>query len=197
MAQELGYKVHMGVTLTSGNFYPGPAVASTLQINADAGALSVEMENASLFCIGSVRGIRTAAIATIDGSPFKWDEGDYDPHGQTVADGKKRMILTGLKVAKMVVMDTPIEEIASKSTPTNEIFKEEECAKYVDFYKNNNIFDYVMPIESLKSQEKAKIFQRAFAGIISDLMVFLDKGTDLEEQQIMEIIILFYKVKKG
>ena len=101
----------MGVTLTSGNFYPGPAMASTLQVNADAGALSVEMENATLFCVGSVRGIRTAAIATIDGSPFKWDEGDYDPHGTVVAEGKKRMILTGLKVAKMVLEDSSVEEL--------------------------------------------------------------------------------------
>lgn len=58
------------------------------------------MENASLFCVGSVRGIRTAAIGTIDGSPFKWDEGDYDPHGAVVGDGKMRMIKTGLRVAK-------------------------------------------------------------------------------------------------
>ena len=91
-AKSLNYEVHMGVTLTSGNFYPGPAVAGTLQVNADAGALSVEMENATLFCIGSVRGIRTGAIATIDGSPFNWDEGNYDPHGTIVAEGKIRMI---------------------------------------------------------------------------------------------------------
>lgn len=99
-AKALGYKVHMGITLTSGNFYPGPAMASTLQVNADAGAISVEMENATLFCVGSVRGIRTGAIGTIDGSPFNWDKGDYDPHGSTVAEGKKKMILAGLKVAK-------------------------------------------------------------------------------------------------
>jgi uridine phosphorylase len=91
-AKSLNYEVHMGITLTSGNFYPGPAVAGTLQVNADAGALSVEMENATLFCIGSVRGIRTGAIATIDGSPFNWDDGDYDPHGTIVAEGKIRMI---------------------------------------------------------------------------------------------------------
>lgn len=29
-AKESGFTVHMGVTLTSGNFYPGPAMASTL-----------------------------------------------------------------------------------------------------------------------------------------------------------------------
>jgi len=56
--------------LTSGNFYPGPAVAGTLQVNADAGALSVEMENATLFCVATIRGIRAAAICSIDGSPF-------------------------------------------------------------------------------------------------------------------------------
>lgn len=104
-AKDSGFTVHMGVTLTSGNFYPGPAMASTLQVNADAGALSVEMENATLFCIGSVRGIRTGAIATIDGSPFHWDEGDYDPEGTVVALGKKNMILTGLRVAKKIVME--------------------------------------------------------------------------------------------
>jgi uridine phosphorylase len=98
-AKAAGYNVHMGPTLTSGNFYPGPAMASTLQTNADAGALSVEMENATLFCIGTVRGIRTAAIGTVDGSPFHWDSGDYDPHGNTVAEGKVRMIKTGLSVA--------------------------------------------------------------------------------------------------
>lgn len=86
----------MGVNLTSGVFYPGPAMASTLQVNADAGCLSVEMENATLFCTATVRGIRAAAIGTIDGSPFLWDEGDYDPHGEIVKKGKERMILTGL-----------------------------------------------------------------------------------------------------
>lgn len=105
-AKSLGYRVHMGISLTSGVFYPGPAVASTLQVNADAGCLSVEMENATLFAVGAVRGIRTGAIGTIDGSPFLWEEGDYDPHGETVKKGKERMILTGLKVAKKVALET-------------------------------------------------------------------------------------------
>jgi hypothetical protein len=56
-------------------------------------------------CVGSVRGIRTGAIATIDGSPFHWDEGDYDPEGKVVAEGKKNMILTGLRVAKKIVLE--------------------------------------------------------------------------------------------
>jgi hypothetical protein len=64
------------------------------------------MENATLFITGSVRGIRTGAIACIDGSPVLWEEGDYDPHGETVKKGKERMILTGLKVAKKIAMET-------------------------------------------------------------------------------------------
>lgn len=34
------------------------------------------MENSTLFCIGTLRGIRTAAIATIDESPLSLDDGD-------------------------------------------------------------------------------------------------------------------------
>ena len=39
----------------------------------------------------------------------------------------------------------------------NEIFNEEDSAKYVEVYKNNNIFDYVLAIDILKPTEKAKI----------------------------------------
>lgn len=121
-AKEKGFRVHAGVNLTSGNFYPGPAVVSTLQVNADAGALSVEMENATLFCVGTVRGIRTAAIGTIDGSPFKWGDGDYDPHGTVVAEGKSNMIDVGLKVASQVMKETQKDLISEGTTSNNQIF---------------------------------------------------------------------------
>ena len=62
--------VHLGVALTSGLFYAGNVIPSTLRANADAGELMVEMEIAALFVIGSMRGIRTAAIATADGNLF-------------------------------------------------------------------------------------------------------------------------------
>ena len=62
------------------------------------------MENSALFCIGTLRGIRTAAIATVDGSPFNCDDGDYNPHGFIVSEGKKKMILTGLKVVKNFII---------------------------------------------------------------------------------------------
>lgn len=96
-AKEMGFKVHQGVCLTSALFYDGKAFPSTMKIHADCGAVMVEMEIAALFTIGTTRGIRTAAIATSDGNDFI--EGDYDPHGTLVAEGKINMMKVGLKVA--------------------------------------------------------------------------------------------------
>lgn len=62
------------------------------------------MENSTLFCIGTARGIRTGAIGTVDGYVF--GENDYDPHGDTVKIAKERMILTGLKVAKRIIAES-------------------------------------------------------------------------------------------
>ena len=90
--------------LTQGMFYPGPAKKDALKLNAEAGAIGVEMENATLFCIGQVRGIRTAAIATVDGSPFTWEEeGGYKPGEDEVSRAKQGMIEVGLTVAKKMI----------------------------------------------------------------------------------------------
>jgi len=91
-------KVHQGVCLTSALFYEGKAIPSTMKVHANAGAVIVEMEIAALFTIGTTRGIRTAALATSDGNDFI--EGDYDPHGTLVAEGKINMMKVGLKVAR-------------------------------------------------------------------------------------------------
>lgn len=140
----MGFKAHIGVTLTNGSFYTGPAVASSLQVNADAGALSVEMENATLFCIGTVRGIRTGAIATIDGSPFNWDKGDYDPDGKLVSDGKRKMMMIGLKVAKKIAVETHDEiKTIDQDKLMKKPFSAKESMLLFEFYKNNNLFDYI------------------------------------------------------
>lgn len=97
-AKAIDSKVHLGVVLTSGMFYEGSSVPSSLRVNADAGAIAVEMEIASLFLVGSMRGIRCAAIATADGNVF--NHGDYDPSGKVVQEGKNQMIKVGLAVAK-------------------------------------------------------------------------------------------------
>lgn len=61
------------------------------------------MEIATLFVIGTMKGVRTAAIAVADGNIFA--ENEYDPHGTVVANGKVNMIKTGLKVAKKAAIE--------------------------------------------------------------------------------------------
>lgn len=158
----------MGVNLTSGNFYPGPAMAGTLQVNADAGALSVEMENATLFCIGSVRGIRTAAMGTIDGSPFNWEAGDYDPHGKTVADGKKNMIRCGLIVASRLAAEDKVIEKDEQSRLEKEakqIFDDEKSAKYLKIFQEKNLYDYIMAHELIDEPHQRQICKLASRGV--------------------------------
>jgi len=90
-------KTHIGISLTHALFYPGPSmVGSTLQQFADCGCLSVEMEVATLYTIASLRGVRAAACAVVDGSPFEWEGGNYDPHGDKVNVAKRRMFAGGL-----------------------------------------------------------------------------------------------------
>lgn len=103
--KKQGFRAHMGINLTSGLFYPGPSVPGTLMENAKAGVISVEMENATLFTIGALRGIRTAAIGAVDGCPFQWGDGNYDPHGTLVADAKSNMIKVGLEVASSIARE--------------------------------------------------------------------------------------------
>ena len=62
---------------------------------------------ATLFCIGTLRNIRTAAISSVDGSPFKWEIDGYDPRGEVVTNAKTHMITAALKTCKKAA-----EEIA-------------------------------------------------------------------------------------
>jgi uridine phosphorylase len=87
--------------LTSDCFYPG-ILPGSLELYKSAGVPGVEMECSALFVIASLRGIKAGAIATVDGNPLKWDEGNYDPHGEKVTRGKTRMLEIALEaVAEM------------------------------------------------------------------------------------------------
>ena len=85
-----------GIILASDCFYPG-VLKTSLELYSKAGVPGVEMECSALFVIASLRGIRAGAIATVDGNPLKWEEGDYDPYGNKVAEGKSRMLKIGLE----------------------------------------------------------------------------------------------------
>jgi uridine phosphorylase len=101
-AQALKYedgKVFCGITYTSGCFYPGPSKGDNLPLAAASGALIVEMETSCLLTIASIRGIRAGGIAAVDGSPFEWGEGNYDPSGVKVTKAKEFMFQVGLDTA--------------------------------------------------------------------------------------------------
>ena len=177
-----------------------------MKVNADAGALSVEMENSTLFCIGTARGIRTGAIGTVDG--FVFGENVYDPHGDTVKKAKERMILTGLKVAKRIISESGVAAEAdtaeSKDTSDKEdvngerLFSPEQTQHCSKLFLEGNLFDYIEKLEKLNNVQKAVIFALARKGSVSNLqftMVSL-MGEALTEVQMEDIITLFYKVQK-
>jgi uridine phosphorylase len=66
-----------GIIVTGDIYYPGP-LPTELELYRDAGAVAVEMECATLFVIGSLRKVKTAAIVVLDGNPLKWNHGHFD-----------------------------------------------------------------------------------------------------------------------
>lgn len=71
-------RVKSGVIVTSDLFYPGK-MESTLSLHQKCGAIAVEMECSTLFTLGFVHNIKTAAIVVLDGNPLQHKEGVYDP----------------------------------------------------------------------------------------------------------------------
>ena len=113
IAKEMEYtygKVFTGITYTSGVFYPGPTKGDNLALCAESGALTVEMETSCLFTIASIRGIRAGAVAAVDGSPFEWGEGNYDPTGTKCIKAKEHMFKVGMETAARLVKEKVWEE---------------------------------------------------------------------------------------
>jgi hypothetical protein len=79
-----------------------------------------------------------------------------------------------------------------------EIFPEEITDIHMKTFKDSNLFDLIQSLEPLKMKPaiQVKIFQLATAGVYSDLQFFLANGTDLCEEDLQKVIVLFYKVKK-
>jgi len=98
-ADEHGTGAKIGMTLTSDVFYQSPVVESDLATWQKAGVEVVEMEAATLFVVGRVRGVKTGALCAIDGCPLAWSADNYDPEGKIVAQGKQNMLEIALKAA--------------------------------------------------------------------------------------------------
>lgn len=84
--------VKYGMSLTSDLFYKSNVLPSNLETFAKANVEIVEMEVSALFVVAKVRGVKAGAICVVDGSPFAWDSGDYDPSGTKTTGGKKEML---------------------------------------------------------------------------------------------------------
>lgn len=68
-----------GITLTLDAFYQGVEEFPHAKFRK-AGVLGVEMENATLFVIATLRGVRAGAIAALDGYAFQDFAATYNPH---------------------------------------------------------------------------------------------------------------------
>lgn len=66
-AAEIGHPVQVGVGAAGDSFY-GPLNREKIGLVAKAGGLFIEMESDTLFVIGAVRGWRTGALFTADGT---------------------------------------------------------------------------------------------------------------------------------
>jgi len=75
--------VGCGITLTMDMFYEG-AVPFPHHLYKQAGVLAVEMENAALFVIASLRGVQAGAILALDGYADADLAKVYNPHTETV-----------------------------------------------------------------------------------------------------------------
>ena len=78
-----------------------------------------------------------------------------------------------------------------------QIFEPMEQAKYLDIFRNSNLYDLISTKEGLSDELKVAIYQLVQKGSISNFLYFLDKATNMAEDEIKEAIILFHKVQKG
>lgn len=91
-ANRAGQDVQTGLTLTRDNFYRGVNVAPHLdyQLMSEANVLTVEMECSTLFVVGTLRRVKTAAILVVDGNVLaagKETMESYKPKAQAVQNG--------------------------------------------------------------------------------------------------------------
>ncbi len=101
------HPVHCGLVLTRDAFYGGveaPRAPDYLVMSA-ANVLAVEMECAALFTVGSLRGVQTAAILTVDGNVLDGAESidSYQPHRDLVKQAVEAAIVIALRSFQVTV----------------------------------------------------------------------------------------------
>lgn len=105
VAQARGdVRFSLGVVRSDAAFYHG-LLPNPHQYWADAGAVGVEMELATLLIIASLKKIRAGGIFVADGNPVEAiseNMGDYDPHRNEVEQAKGKMIEIALEALLML-----------------------------------------------------------------------------------------------
>lgn len=99
-------RVHRGVVVTLDAFYRG-VLDLGLDAYAKAGALAVEMECATIFCVAALRGAKAGAILAIDGDARQATVGEYNPHREVV----HRAIEREIEVALEAIVQLSSEEV--------------------------------------------------------------------------------------
>jgi uridine phosphorylase len=92
-------KFALGVVRSDAAFYHG-LTPNPHRYWAEAGAVGIEMELATLLIIASMRKIRAGGIFVADGNPNEDESGnmsDYDPHRGNVEQAKGKMIEIALE----------------------------------------------------------------------------------------------------
>lgn len=89
-------KFILGVLRSDAAFYHG-LTPNPHQFWADAGAVGIEMELATLLVIASLRRVRAGGIFVIDGNPNEPESSEYDPHSVVVAKAKGKAIEIALE----------------------------------------------------------------------------------------------------
>ncbi|CBZ54887.1 hypothetical protein NCLIV_053130 [Neospora caninum Liverpool] len=105
-AKEANIEVASGVGLTQDHFYAGPIHAANWEMWSKC-CDTIDMETGGIFGLCQARGIQSGAILAVDGSPLKWDDGDYDATGATTLAGKQKMIKIVLKACANLRREYP------------------------------------------------------------------------------------------
>lgn len=101
-AERNGRSIQIGLTLTRDNFYRGVDVAPQLnyRLMSQANVLSVEMECSTLFMVGALRKVQTAAILVVDGNVLAAGQEtmeSYKPKEESVKEGVEAALRIALE----------------------------------------------------------------------------------------------------
>ncbi|CRG97880.1 purine nucleoside phosphorylase, putative [Plasmodium gallinaceum] len=78
-ANELNEHIFTGMCLTSDLYYKHSLIPNQLELYSKAHVAINDMELATVMVIGSLKKVKVGGIFIVDGSPLKWDEGNFDP----------------------------------------------------------------------------------------------------------------------